>query len=62
MWAGITRELCEHLSHLELASGGASGGGSGDLSGVKPAAVIACAPQLDRNRLPFDLTEQEVGG
>lgn len=33
----IARELCEHLSHADPASG------------VVPAAVIACAPVVDRS-------------
>lgn len=44
----ICKELCEHLSHID------------PLNQIKPAAIIACAPLLDRNELPFSLTEEEV--
>jgi len=33
----IARELCEHLSHMQPEKG------------VKPVALIACAPLIDRN-------------
>jgi hypothetical protein len=32
----IARELCEHVSHMDIAAG------------VQPAAIIACAPVVDR--------------
>lgn len=32
----VARELCEHLSHMDVSQG------------VVPAAVVACAPLLDR--------------
>lgn len=32
----VARELCEHLSHIDVQAG------------VMPAAVIACAPVVDR--------------
>jgi len=32
----VARELCEHLSHIEVEKG------------VLPAAVVACAPLVDR--------------
>ena len=46
--AVVAKQLCEHLSHMDASSG------------VQPAAVIACAPLLDRNSLPFSITEKEV--
>jgi hypothetical protein len=45
----VTRELCEHLSHIDPAQG------------VRPAAVVACGPVLDRNKEQFHITEDEVG-
>ena len=42
----IASELCEHLSQLE--------------PGVSPAAIIACAPVLDRYGKSFSVTESEV--
>lgn len=33
----IAKELCEHLSHMQPEKG------------VKPVAVVACAPMIDRN-------------
>jgi predicted Zn-dependent peptidase len=44
----ISKELCEHLSHIDASEG------------VKPAAVIACAPLIDRENLPFELSDEEV--
>lgn len=46
--AEVTKQLCEHLSHMDASQG------------VQPAAVVACAPLLDRNSLPFSITEKEV--
>uniref|UniRef100_A0A7S1NQ93 Uncharacterized protein n=1 Tax=Eutreptiella gymnastica TaxID=73025 RepID=A0A7S1NQ93_9EUGL len=45
---GICRELCEHLS------------GPDPTSGVVPSAIIACAPGLDRNGRPFQLSADAV--
>eukprot|EP00607_Mallomonas_marina_P007369 CAMPEP_0182419444 /NCGR_PEP_ID=MMETSP1167-20130531/3899_1 /TAXON_ID=2988 /ORGANISM="Mallomonas Sp, Strain CCMP3275" /LENGTH=1078 /DNA_ID=CAMNT_0024594381 /DNA_START=315 /DNA_END=3551 /DNA_ORIENTATION=+ len=42
-----SRQLCEHLSHPDGVS-------------VRPCAAVACAPALDREGLPFEVTEQEV--
>ena len=44
----VAKELCEHLSHIDAAGG------------VRPAAVIACAPMMDRNNQPFSVTDEEV--
>lgn len=37
----VARELCEHLSHMDVSQG------------VVPAAVVACAPLLDRTGEAF---------
>jgi len=44
----IAKELCEHLSHINPAEG------------IRPAAVVACAPLLDRNNQQFIIKEEEV--
>ena len=44
----VAKELCEHLSHIDTTEG------------VRPAAVIACAPMVDRNNQPFTVTDEEV--
>lgn len=44
----VVRQLCEHLSHMDASSG------------IQPAAVIACAPLVDRNGQSFAVTEEEV--
>ena len=41
-------ELCEHLSHIDPREG------------VIPAAVIACAPLMSRDTMPFAVSEEEV--
>ena len=46
--APVVRQLCEHLSHMDASSG------------IQPAAVIACAPLIDRNGQSFAVTEEEV--
>lgn len=45
---GIAKELCEHLSHINPAEG------------VRPAAIVACAPLVDRNNQQFVVKEEEV--
>jgi len=45
---GMAKELCEHLSHIS------------PFDGVRPAAIIACAPLIDRNGHAFSVTELEV--
>lgn len=44
----IARELCEHLSHMQPEKG------------VKPVALIACAPLIDRNGANFSVSEAEI--
>jgi hypothetical protein len=44
----VTKELCEHLSHIEPKQG------------VRPAAIVACSPALNRNKEPFQVTDAEV--
>jgi hypothetical protein len=44
----IAMELCEHLSHMQPEKG------------IKPAAVVACLPIIDRNGQPFDVSEEEI--
>jgi len=44
----IARELCEHLSHMQPEKG------------VKPVALIACAPLIDRNGTNFSVSEAEI--
>jgi hypothetical protein len=44
----IARELSEHLSHIDPAAG------------IRPAAVIACAPLNDRDGEPFEVTDADV--
>lgn len=44
----IARELCEHLSHMEPSRG------------VKPAAVVACAPMVDRSGESFSVTDEDI--
>lgn len=44
----VARELCEHLSHLDTSKG------------VQPAAVIACAPLIDRQGSSFTLSEDDI--
>ena len=42
----VAKELCEHLSHMDVSKG------------VMPAAVVACAPVMDRSGalpLSFDI-------
>lgn len=46
----VARELCEHLSDIDPSKG------------IQPAAIIACAPILDRDQKAFAVTEQEVKG
>jgi hypothetical protein len=36
----IAKELCEHLSHMDISAG------------VQPAAIIACSPVIDRAGKP----------
>ena len=45
---GITRELCGHLSHIS------------PVDGIRPSAVIACAPTIDRNGSPFTINEDDI--
>lgn len=44
----ISRELCEHLSHVQPEKN------------IKPAAVIACSPIIDRNGVPFNITDADI--
>ena len=44
----VARELCEHLSHIDPQGG------------VRPAAVVACAPVLERSGAPFTVTEEQI--
>eukprot|EP01035_Chromulina_nebulosa_P019847 gene19847-25796_t len=44
----VAAELCEHLSAID------------PMKGVRPAAIVACAPLVDRDRNPFSITEDEV--
>lgn len=44
----VARELCEHICEIRPEDG------------VKPAAIIACAPTIDRNNQEFNLSENEV--
>ena len=44
----IARELCEHLSHIEPTQG------------VRPAAIIACSPKVDRQGNYFHVSENEI--
>jgi len=44
----VARELCEHLSHIEPTDG------------VRPAAVVACAPVLSRDGSSFDVSDAEI--
>jgi len=44
----VAQSLCEHLSHIRVEDG------------VRPAAVIACCPKLDRNGEEFQVEEEEI--
>lgn len=44
----VARELCEHLSDID------------PVKNVRPAAIVACAPLIDRQSQPFQVTEDEV--
>lgn len=44
----VARELCEHLSDIRPDEN------------VRPAAIVACAPILDRNNAPFSVTDDDV--
>ena len=44
----VARELCEHLSHIDPRGG------------VRPSAVVACAPMVERSGAPFVVTEAEI--
>jgi hypothetical protein len=44
----VAQELCEHLSHINTAAG------------VRPAAVIACAPTVDRDGQAFVVSDEDV--
>ena len=44
----LSPELCEHMSHIDPREG------------VIPAAVIACAPLMSRDTMPFAVSEEEV--
>lgn len=44
----VARSLCEHLSHMDAEGG------------VRPAAVIACAPALSRSGAPFSVSDADV--
>ena len=44
----MAKELCEHISHNEPQVG------------VRPAAVVACVPILDRNGNNLQVSEAEV--
>ena len=44
----VARELCEHLSHIDPSGG------------VRPAAVVACAPMLARDGSAFHVSDDEV--
>eukprot|EP01038_Epipyxis_sp_PR26KG_P008162 gene8162-11046_t len=45
---GIAKELCEHISHIDTTKG------------IRPAAVVACAPVLDRNGASFTVSEADI--
>ena len=47
---GICKELSEHLSHPVPEAG------------IRPSAIIACGPAIDRNGQPFKLTAEAVSG
>ena len=44
----ISRELCEHLSHMQSEEG------------VKPSAVLACCPVISRDGSGFSISEKDV--
>jgi hypothetical protein len=44
----VSRELCEHLSHMDIKNG------------VQPAAIVACAPVLDRTGAKFSISDSDV--
>jgi predicted Zn-dependent peptidase len=44
----IAKELCEHLSHID------------PVEGVRPAAIIGCAPMVDRNGKQFSVSQEDI--
>lgn len=44
----IANELCEHLSDIKASEG------------VRPAAIVACSPLVDRDQEAFSVTEDDV--
>ena len=44
----VAQELCEHLSHIDPNEG------------VRPAAIVACVPTVDRNGVKFCVTEADI--
>ena len=46
--AVVARELCEHISHMDVTRG------------ILPAAMVVCAPENDRTGAPFTVTDDDV--
>jgi hypothetical protein len=44
----MARELCEHISHNQ------------PLEGIRPAAVVACVPMVDRNGNSLQVSDADV--
>lgn len=44
----IAKELCEHLSHID------------PVKGIRPSAIVACSPLVDRDQVPFAVNEEQV--